>query len=236
MVAEPHIGTLNEGSLHEALKAHYARPGDVFEVPMEGFVVDIVRDAGGADEQLIEIQTTGFGAMGRKLDHLLDSRRMVLVHPVAVRTSLERTGGTTRRSPKRGSVYDVFGELVSIPTLLDHPGLELHVVLVEVTKVQESDPRARRGRGGWRTVDRRLDAILDTHRFTGVQDLLTLVPGPTPPEFTTADLATAAGVSRPVAQQMAYCFNAADLVVEVARTRAGKHYRWTTQRSPAARG
>ena len=65
--------------------------------------------------------------------------------PIAARTTLERDG-KRRRSPKRGSVYSLFEELVSIPTLLDNPNLTLDVVLVEQTKQQIHDPRARRGR------------------------------------------------------------------------------------------
>ena len=37
------IGTLNEGSLHAALKELYAQPGDQFEVPLDRFVIDIKR-------------------------------------------------------------------------------------------------------------------------------------------------------------------------------------------------
>ena len=46
------IGTLNEKPLHAALKDWCARPGDQFEVFVDGFVVDIVRG-----NLLIEIQT-----------------------------------------------------------------------------------------------------------------------------------------------------------------------------------
>ncbi|NNC76208.1 MAG: hypothetical protein HKN93_11955 [Acidimicrobiia bacterium] len=220
------IGTLNEGSLHAALKAHYARPGDAFEVPHEGFVIDIVRDAGGPAELFIEIQTGSFRAMGRKLDRLLEAHRIKLVYPVALRTVLERDG-RRRASPKKGSVYSLFDELVSIPTLLDHPSLELDLVSVEVTKHQVPDPRARRGRGGWRTVDRQLDAIVDVWCFTDMVDVWRLVTGELPDRFTTAHLAGAAGVDRGRAQQMAYCFNAANLIDQVGRTRDGKIYRVT---------
>ena len=224
---EPHIGTLNEGSLHAALKRRYAQPGDLFEVAMDGFVVDIVRNEGQADELLIEIQTGAFGSMGTKLDRLLSDHRMLLVHPIAARTRLDRGGPTARRSPKKGSVYSLFDELVSIPTLLDHPNLELDVVVADVIKLQVEDPRARRGRGGWRTVDRRLDQVLEVHRFRDVADLVQLLPASVPATFTTADIAHHAGIRRDAAQKLAYCFRAACLIDELDRTRAGIHYRRT---------
>ncbi len=223
---EPVIGTLNEGSLHAALKAHYALPGDRFEVPLHGFVIDIVRGLGTPDEQLIEIQTGSFGAMGRKLDHLLDGRRVHIVHPVSVRTVLDRQG-RRRVSPVRGGLHDVLDELVSLPSMLDHPGLTLDVVLVETTAVQVPDASRRRGRGGWSTVDRLLDGIVATRTFSGMGDVAALVTGPLPERFTTADLAVAAGVDRGTARKLAYCLAAGACIDEVGRTRAGKVYRWT---------
>ncbi len=218
----PHIGTLNEGSLHAALKRHYARPGDEFEVPLEGFVIDIKRG-----DDLIEIQTASFGSMANKLDRLLGSHRLLLVHPIAVRTRLIRPGTNPRRSPRRGSVYDLFDELVSIPTLLDHPNLSIEVVLVEVDRVQEPDPRARRGRGGYRTVDQVMTSLVGTERFDTAADLLRLLPGGLPDEFTTADLAGLGSIDRAAAQKMAYCCTPLGLFAQTGRTRQGYHYRLT---------
>lgn len=217
--AGPQIGTLNEGSLHAALKADYARPGDRFEVPLDGFVIDIRRA-----DQLIEIQTGSFGAMGRKLDHLLAEHRILVVHPIAVETFIEKPGASRRRSPKRRSVHHLFDELVSIPTLLDHPNLILEVVLVSVTDVRADDPTARRGRGGFRTTDRVLREIVDRHRFCDPTDLLDLVPDALPVEFTTVELARDAGISRDLAQKMAYCLRSLGLFHERGRTKAGIEY------------
>ena len=220
MPDESGIGTLNEGSLHAALKDRYAEPGDAFEVPLEGFVIDIRRS-----NLLVEIQTGSFGAMGRKLDRLLDEHRLLLVHPIAVHSYLQRPEGRRRRSPKKGSVYSLFDELVSLPTLLDHPGLTLDVVLVSVTKHQVADPKARRGRGGYRTTDRSLDEVFSVERFETVDDLRRLLPDELPDHFTTADLAELAGVSRDTAQKMAYCFRPLGVFEETGRNRAGITHR-----------
>ena len=201
------------------MKADYAEPGDRFEVPLDGFVIDIVRD-----RSLIEIQTGSFGAMGKKLDHLLPSNQILLVYPIAVETYLQKPDVTPRKSPKHGSVYDLFAELVSIPTLVDHPNLSLEVVLVAVTKIQVADAKVRRGRGGFRTEDRQLREILGRRRFNDGRDLLELVPDGLPPVFTTADLARRAGIGRGVAQQMAYCLRPLGLFIEQGRTKAGIKY------------
>ena len=216
----PHIGTLNESTLHEQLKELVAEPGDRFEVPLEGFVIDVMRGSA-----LIEIQTGSFGAMGRKLDRLLSEYRIHLVHPIAATTMLLRGDARPRRSPKKGSIYDLFTELVSIPTLIDHPNMTLEVVVASIDKIQVEDPKARRGRGGYRTIDRRLGEIQQRHRFESPIDLLRLVPDGLPEIFTTADLSGAANMSRDNAQRMAYCMRAMGLFTELDRTRAGKQYR-----------
>lgn len=213
---------MNEGSLHAELKELYAEPGDEFEVELGGFVIDIRRGS-----TLIEIQTGSFAAMGKKLDHLLAEHRLLIVYPIAVATYLHRpsTGAKPRRSPKKHDAYSVFDELVSMPTVLDHPNLSVEVVLAEVDKIQHADPAMRRNRGGWRTVDRRLRSIRNRLRFDGVADLAALVPGGLPERFTTAHLAEAADIPRDRAQRMAYCLRANGVFEPLERSRAGVIYR-----------
>jgi hypothetical protein len=54
------IGVLREGPLHAAVKAMLAAPGDRLEVPVDRFVIDLIR----ADGELVEVQTGGFGPLG----------------------------------------------------------------------------------------------------------------------------------------------------------------------------
>ena len=218
--AEPHIGTLNEGSLHAALKQMYSEPGDEFEVPLDRFVIDIRRP-----DLLIEIQTGSFAAMGKKLDHLLPEHKIHLVYPIAVESYLVRPDAKPKKSPKKSSIYGLFDELVSIPTLLDHPNLTLDVVLVSVEKIQVHDPKARRGRGGWRTTDRVLRSVNERIRFETANDLLRLIPNDLPAVFTTADMAERGPFDRDTARQIAYCFRALAFFDEVGRTRSGYQYR-----------
>lgn len=219
--AETGIGTLNEGSLHAALKRLYAKPGDVFEVPRDRFIIDIVRDEDLPTEQLIEIQTGSFGALGNKLDRLLSNHNILLVYPIAVSTILERADRSGRRSPKRGSIYQLFDQLVSLPTMLDHPNLELDVVLHTEIKKQVHDPSLRRRRGGYRTVDRHLVDVVETRRFRTIDDVAALAPSDLPQEFTTADIAGRSDMSRDAAQKLCYCLRSAGVYQVVKRTKAG---------------
>jgi hypothetical protein len=208
------VGTLNESSLHAAIKDFLALPGDRFEVPLAGFVIDIVRG-----DELIEIQTGSFGALGNKLDRLLGDYQIRIVHPVAFETWIVRPGKRTRKSPRHGSVLDLFAELTSLPTLLDHPNLTLEVLLIEEEQLRESG-----GRGERKIMDRRLRAVRAWRRFEDVSDLSALLPVTLPSTWTTADLAEAAGITRRLAQAMAYCLSANELIVELTRDRIGRTY------------
>jgi hypothetical protein len=109
--------------------------------------------------------------------------------------------------------------------MLDHPNLTLEVLLVEVDVVKVEDPAMRRRRGGWRTVDRRLRAIVGRHGLRTTHDLLDLLPQGLPVDWTTKDVADLAGVPRRTAQQMAYVLRANGLVEEIDRGRAGVRFR-----------
>jgi hypothetical protein len=205
MAPPPHIGTLREKPLHAALKSWYALDGDAVESPVEGFVIDLVRD-----DVLIEIQTSGFSAMKRKLGLLLTSHAVRVVYPVAAEKWIvkrDQTGreGARRKSPKHGAGVDVFAELVAFPELISHPNFSLEVLLI----CEEEVRRFREGRAwrrkGWVIEERRLVAILERLTFDSPETLASLLPSELRTRFTTADLARALGRSRRLAQQMTYC-------------------------------
>ncbi len=211
------IGTLNEGPLHAALKAWYARPGDRLEVPVAGYIIDIVRG-----EQLIEIQTGSFAALKAKLQALVPEYSMTLVYPVAqekwlVKRTAEGCEFGRRKSPQRGSVLALFNELVSIPQLLAAPGCALEVVLIREEAVRIHDPQRAWRRKGWVIAERRLLDVLAVQRFAAVADLATLLPQTLPDSFTTGDLALALACPRRLATKMAYCLREAGAIVQVGK-------------------
>ena len=201
------IGTLNEGPLHQALKSLYLTGNGEEEVPVGSYVADVRAE----DEVLYEIQTGGFAPLKRKLATLIESHRVVLVHPIAairyiVKLPVEEEGQASRRkSPKRSSLANIVEELVSIPHLLDHPNFSVEVVLIEEDEIRVFDPQRVRRRGGWRVVSRQMNHVLERQRISSRQDLYSLIHGPLPEAFSTADLAEAMGQPRRLAQKMAYC-------------------------------
>jgi hypothetical protein len=201
------IGTLNEKPLHAALKEWYAQPGDRFETSIDGFVIDIVRNG-----LLIEIQTGNFSSIKNKLHSLAENHLLRLVYPIArekwiVRLPQNGRGRAAgrRRSPKRGVLEQVFGELVSIPKLLANPNFSLEVLFIHEEEVRRFDSKRRWRRRGWVTHERRLLDVVGHLIFAGPADLQALIPSHLPQPWTTADLAGAIGQPRWLAQKMVYC-------------------------------
>jgi hypothetical protein len=206
MAKTRHIGVLNEGALHAALKAQYLGAEGQAEVSLGDFVADVL-----CDGVVYEIQTSSFSGLARKMRALAERFPVVLVHPIPQAKYLLRlrdseTGEfTRRRSPKRGATVHILRELVYIPELLNHPNFAVEAVLTEEEELQTYDPKARRGRGGWRRKGRHLLDVVERYRLSSADDLWAFVSDKLPEEFTTQDLAAAMGQPKALAQQMAYC-------------------------------
>jgi len=220
------IGLLNEKPLHASLKQWYARPGDRFEVPVDGFVIDIVRD-----DLLIEIQTRNLASINSKLRKLTRSYEVRLVYPVVqekwiVRSATHDGGIASRRkSPKRGRLEDLFWELVSIPQLLSNPNFSLEVLMISEEEVRRYDRKRKRWRRkGWVIEGRRLMDVLDRRLFVKSADWLAFVPDGLQ-SFTTKDLATIAATRRELAQKMAYCLREARMIELIGRQGRANLYR-----------
>ena len=200
------IGILNEGPLHAALKSAYAANGGETEVSVGSFVADAVR--GGV---MYEIQTGSFSGLARKMRALADHGPVVLVHPIPetitiVKEPLKKGDKRSRRkSPKHGQLIHIVDELVYLPQLLSHPNFSVEAVLTMEEELREYDPKKRRGRGGWRVLQRRLIEVGEGWRISDMAELLDQVPGELLEPFSTKDLAAAMGQSVAIAQKMAYC-------------------------------
>ena len=216
-----HIGTLNEKPLHAALKTYYAQAGDLFEVPLDGFHIDLIRDG-----LLVEFQTGNFAAMKRKLAALLPGHRVRLVHPIPAEkwiVKVDGRGGSSaktqlsrRKSPKRGCVDDIFEELVSLPALLAEPNFSLEVLMTQEEEVRRKDRRKWR-RNGWATAERRLLDVVDRWVFETPADLADLLPPELPEHFTTTDIAQGTGRPLWIAQKMAYCLRESGVLTPIGK-------------------
>jgi len=214
----PAIGLLNQRSLHAAIREWYARPGDRFEQEVDGFVVDIVRG-----DLLIEIQTANLAAISRKLMALSAAHKVLLVYPIAAEkhivrvTRKRRKELSRRRSPKRGTLTDLFDELVRAARLPQQQGFALEVLMT-----REEEIRCDDGKGSWRRkgvsiTDRRLVEVVDRIAFSNRWDFLRFVPEGLEQPFTNKTLAQAAGVRVDVARKITYSLKKMGVIAEVGK-------------------
>ncbi len=206
------IGVLNEKPLHAALKEWYAEAGDQFEVAVDGFVIDIVKD-----DLLVEIQTGNFASIKSKLMTLVKTHRTRLVFPIPqekwIIKHAQSDGSevTRRKSPKRGRIEDLFWEMVSFPQLLMDRNFSLEVLLTREEEVRRYDGKRQWRRKGWVIEERRLLAVVARRLFEEPEDWNTLLPEGLN-LFTSENLAEAIGVRRRLAQKMAYCLRMAKVI------------------------
>jgi hypothetical protein len=203
---------MREGPLHAAVKAALAEPGDRLEMPVGRFVIDLVR----ADGELVEVQTGGFGALGNKLDALLDHHRIRIVYPVAAERRIVRVDEhgqvlSVRRSPKRATAVAVFDQLIAFPSLLTHPNLTIEVLLLREDHIRRPQPATTRGR----TRDpgeRRLVEVLDRVARRTSHDILATLPTLPVEPFSTRELAALLRCSTQLAQRTLYCLRTIGIV------------------------
>ena len=221
------IGLLNEKPLHAALKQWYARPGDQFEVPVDGFVIDIVRG-----DLLIEIQTRNFSSIKSKLDKLVRSHPVRLIYPIVQEKWIVRSASTNgaaairRKSPKKGRLEDLFWELVSVPRLLSNPNFSFEVLMISQEEVRRYEGKRRWRRRGWVIEGRQLINVLDRRLFGASSDWLWFLP-PGLESFTTVDLATRMNTKRELAQKMAYCLREGRMIDLIGKRGRSNLYRVT---------
>lgn len=200
------IGSLKEKTLHAQLKQFYCEAGGRTEVLIDGYIVDVLNG-----DRIVEIQTGSFSAIRTKLKRLLENHSVRLVYPIAGERWLLTPGNEEedelirRKSPKKENLYEIFGELVSFPSLINHDRFTFELAVISEELVRQRAKRRTRRNHGWQALDRRLVKVLATHTLVDAADFDIFLPETLPEAFTTRDLAELAKISRSLAQKTIYC-------------------------------
>lgn len=192
------INTFNESSLHQTLKNMYAiQTEGQTEVQAENYIYDVI----AADGTIIEIQTKNLSSLLPKISATLEEgKKVVIVHPVIVVKrihTIDKDGKilSNRRSPKKGSIYDIFRELTGIYPILLNKNFKLEILEITMTETRlktdsnvQSKNNRRRFKKDWIKINKKLDEIICIRNFTSKEDYLALLPETLPEEFTSKDL------------------------------------------------
>ncbi len=185
---------------------------------MDGYIIDLVRG-----DVLVEFQTRGFTALKDKLAALTRAHPVRLVYPIAQEKWIVKLADdgksqvSRRKSPKHGSIEQLFDELVSIPHLLAQPNFTLEVLFIHEEEVLRADARRGWRRKGWVRHERRLVKVVGRRVFTSPEDVRALIPASLTEPFTAADLAAHIAGGRRRAHKMVYCLRAMGLLVQAGK-------------------
>ena len=195
-----------ESSLHVSLKEYYKRSEDLIEKRVDGYIIDIIRD-----DLLIEIQTQNFHAIKKKLEHLVQNHKVLLVYPVISDKWIiyQNNNGSKvlrkRLSPKHCSHENIFDELIRIPHLVSHPNLSIETILVQIEEIRRKYGNGSWKRKGWNIYDKKLVKILDSRIFHNPQDFLFQIPWDISVPFTNFDLVKKLKKPIKLVRKMTYC-------------------------------
>jgi hypothetical protein len=120
-------------------------------------------------------------------------------------------------------LHDLFDRLVSIPALLSHPNFELEVLLTHEEEFRMFKPGRAYRRRGWVVQGRSLVRVEQSVLINGTAEIARLLPK-LEATFDTAELAAASCIDRRLAQRMAYCLRALDVITPVGKRRGAVLY------------
>ena len=209
-----------ETSLHRALKElHGPDTGGRTEVSIQGYRIDAVDGCG----TLVEIQSGALGPLRGKLRKLLPDYTIRVVKPIGIRRRVVRRNRidladlSSRFSPKRAELFDVFEDLMGIVKVFPHPNLTIDILAATIDEVRVP----RRRFPGYKVKDRRLGKIEGLTPLIVADDLWKLLPDAWDwrEPFTTHDLARRLGRHLHIAQRIAYCLRCTGAALQVGKSR-----------------
>jgi hypothetical protein len=150
-----------------------------------------------------------------------------VIHPIILRKTIETRDENgvflrRRRSPRKGTAWDLFDALIHAPELPLLRGLSVELVLVDVLETRVLD-----GRGSWRRrgasiADRSITEYHGTLAFNAPRDYRFFLPVKAGEPFTAKSLGEKAGVGAEAAGKALYVLSRIGLVER--RGKAGNAY------------
>lgn len=189
------IGTLREKTIHSVLKYYYAPNPLYHEIKIGAYVADICIDG-----EIFEVQTRNFNTMRKKLDFFLEQHDVTIIYPVAHTKWLlwldTETGALTpkRKSPKKGTIYQIIPELYRIKMFLRRPNLHFIISLIDVEETRYLNGWSANKKKGSSRMDGIPVGIFDEIRIDTATDYAQFIPETLTEAFVSKDLADAAKI------------------------------------------
>lgn len=212
------IGTYKEKTLHSVLKKYYELNTLFHEVQIDGFVADIFNG-----QEIIEIQTRSFNRLRKKLPVFLKNYPVTVVYPVPylkwIRWVDPESGclSAPRKSPKKGTPYEIFFELYWIKTYLNMPGLRFKIVLLNIEEYRFLNGWSKDKKKGSSRCDQIPIEIVDEIYISGPDDYRLLIPESLDNEFTSNDFHKASGLSKKASSLAIHILNYVGCIQKIGK-------------------
>jgi len=212
------IGTLKESSLHRALKFRYSGDGGGVEALAGSYVCDACTGSG----ELVEVQTGSFGPLKEKAKNLCKENKLRIIHPIIIQKTIElyTTDGSLihrRKSPRKGSEWDLFDVLIYAPELPLTKNLTIELAVVDIVEKRVNNSKGSWRRKGVSIADKYISAWRHSVILKTQKDYLRFLPFRKKERFTTRDLAEKAKISANRARQVLYVFTKTRFVERVGK-------------------
>ncbi len=192
------IGTLGEKTLHAIVK-NFIEPDTTYhEQKLGRFVADICKDG-----EITEIQTRHFSALSKKLTEYTPEYRVNVVYPIAAEKHISwinpESGEVTerRKSPKQGKPWDILYELYALRPIMPLEGVCFTLIFCNMDEFRLLTGRSRdKKHFGASRYERIPTELVDIITLEKPSDFTVLVPPALDDEFTAAEFAKAAKMTR----------------------------------------
>ena len=211
------IGTLSEKMLHAVLKHTYAPADSHTEIKLGKFVADVFDG-----ERIIEIQTASFRNLERKLDAFLPLYPVTVVYPLPHLRYLiwidPETGEASAPHKGRKVLQPIAAlhELWQIARFLDHPGLTVELVLLDVDEYRFLNGWSKDRKSGSSRAERVPRSVFSTVTLRDKADYAALLPDMEEP-FTALDLQKKCALSGRQSYSAIHVLEALDVIAECGK-------------------
>ena len=183
------IGTLSEKTVHAIVKNYLQPDEDYQEIPIENYVADIYQNG-----EIIEIQTRSFDKMRNKLKAFLPLYPVTIVYPIPREKKIiwidEESGelSAPRKSPLKGTRYNIFPELYKIKMFLKDPNIRLKLILMDMEEYKLLNGWSKDKKKGSSRYDRIPTNLVEEIEINCVEDYMQFVPYELEDEFWNSGL------------------------------------------------
>lgn len=181
------INTYNESSLHRTIKQSLAKTHNgKTEQNIEDFICDVV-----TMDRIYEVQTGNLSSLYKKASTLCKKMPVTIVYPLCANKIIQTKDEhgkvlSTRKSPKKESIFRLFREITGLIELLDNKNFCIKVLVASIKEIRIATDdfanenlqlanKNRRYKKNWYKADKELICIEETLHFNCIDDYANLV-------------------------------------------------------------